>query len=336
MPGRPSSGRPTKHRTAGSTTARPPISSPSRRRARLSSLAHSLPARPASLRRRPTSTRSPPSTRPATPQASTVHSFTTSAATWTETTTADFADGTFTGTAPAAIGNGAVESGPAAGGTLFSDDFGGAASGWTPLNGPGRRRLGEYLYTNDTSNYQASMITGLTSNHFSIESRQRITAGNPGLMGYVWGIQSATPANQGWKNGAYMVQWYNDSLKIFRWIGIRRRLPRWAASPPCRTPTVGSLVHAPAGRQREQLRGLRRRREPCSRPRTRRSEPAGSRLVGYETGATHYDDVVVSSLVEHLCRERHVHLQRVRRRQHGCWDRSVVDGHHAGRHRVWR
>src|SRR4029077_20029821 len=76
---------------------------------------------------------------------------------------------------------------------------------------------GEYQYVAGGSNYTASMMTGIADNHFSIESRQKVTTAGLSVMGYVWGIQSPTPANQGWKNSAYMVQWNDNHLRIFRW-----------------------------------------------------------------------------------------------------------------------
>ena len=149
-------------------------------------------------------------------QTSTVQSFTTAAAAWTETTTADFADGSFVQTAPAAVDDGAVGLAADSGGVLFSDDFAAAASGWTPLDGTWSTADGEYGYTIPVG-YSASMITGLESDSFSIESRQKVTASGLSVMGYVWGIQSASPANEGWKNGAYMLQWNGTQLRIFRW-----------------------------------------------------------------------------------------------------------------------
>src|SRR4029079_14753001 len=121
--------------------------------------------------------------------------------------------------APAAIGNGAVGLAPGPGGVSFSDDFSGPASGWAPLDGTWSTAAGEYQYTNPSgAGYSASIITGLSDNHFAIESRQKVMTPGLSVMGYLWGIQSASPANQGWKNGAYMLQWNDGRLRIFRWV----------------------------------------------------------------------------------------------------------------------
>ena len=220
-------------------------------------------------------------------------SFTTAPASLTETTTADFADGTFSGTAPAAVGNGAVTLGTQTGAILFSDDFSGAAAGWTPLDGTWSVASGEYVYTKSpsTSNYLASMITSRSSNNFSIESRQKAT-GDPGLLGYVWGIQPASPTNGAWKNSSYMLQWYGSNLNMYRWTNGELTQLGGAAVGGHAVGTWYTLRLEVRGTTFEVfLNGTSRFSATDST-----YGAGGIGLVGYETGASHYDDVVVRSL----------------------------------------
>ena len=215
------------------------------------------------------------------------------AATWNETTTADFADGTFASTAPAAVGNGAVGLATTGGGTLFSDDFSGSAAGWTPLDGTWSTTGGEYQYVSGVSNYNASMITGIADNHFSIESRQKVTTAGLSVMGYVWGIQSPTPANQGWKNSAYMVQWNDNQLRIFRWTNGGLTL---VGAASVAAPAIGTWYDI-----RLVVDGTNFEVFIDGVSRLTASDATygagGIGVLGYEIHLTRYDDVVVSSLV---------------------------------------
>ena len=214
-------------------------------------------------------------------------------ATWTETTTADFADGTFTDTAPAAIGGGAVRLATSSGGTLFSDDFAGAASGWTPLDGTWSTDAGEYRYTIPT-NYSASMVTGLVNNDFAIESRQKVMGSGLSVMGYTWGIQSASPTNQGWKNGAYMLQWNGSRLRIFRWTSpsVLTLVGTEAVAP---VPVVGTWytirLEVDGSDFEVFIDGVSRLTATDAT-----YGAGGIGVVGYEVVLTRYDDVAVTSL----------------------------------------
>ena len=227
------------------------------------------------------------------PSTSEDFSFTTAAGTLTETTTADFADGTFTDTAPAAVGDGAVTLGSTIGATLFSDDFSGAAAGWTPLDGTWSVASGEYAYTIPTS-YSASMITGLSSNDFSIESRQKVTVGGLAVLGYVWGIGSS-PENGGWKNHSYMLQWdSNPRIRIFKWSsnpsGLQLIAEGTASSPGVGTwATLRLDVHGSSFEVFVNGTSVLQTSDSSY-------GAGGIGLVGYDSTNTHYDDVVVRSL----------------------------------------
>ncbi len=144
-----------------------------------------------------------------------------------ESTTAEFADGTFTNTESVAFGDGSIQqtSGEIET-TLLDDPFDepdGPASNWTPLDGTWTITSNEYRFTHP-SNYGASIATtpNPSPSDFVMISRQQIASfSGIGSGGYLWGIQNPAGA-EAWKNGAYMLQWDTragalENARIFRW-----------------------------------------------------------------------------------------------------------------------
>jgi hypothetical protein len=141
----------------------------------------------------------------------------------TETTLADFSDGTFQDTETTGVGDGAVTLSGGGVNELLNDTFtepDGPASNWTPLDGTWNIVSGEYDFT-IASSYAASIITAHSPTDFIIESRQKIVSfSGVGSGGYLWRIQNPTAGN--WKNGSYMLQWDTRSgtatnVRVFRW-----------------------------------------------------------------------------------------------------------------------
>lgn len=144
-----------------------------------------------------------------------------------ETTSADFADGSFTDTETVAFGDGAVQQTSGEVETsLLDDPFDepdGPASNWTPLDGSWTITSNEYRFTHPNS-YAASIVTGQNPSpaNFVMVSRQQIASfSGIGSGGYLWGIQNPAGA-EAWKNGSYMLQWDTrtgslQNARLFRW-----------------------------------------------------------------------------------------------------------------------